>query len=337
MNDIDLVILDTLYNKTLKLGRILYDEAAASESIEMAGKLEAYAELSMEMNNKLENILNLSTKYAHECLHKATNIRKRINIIDNCEGSSYDKFKACVKLYDGIQWSDIQEQSDIRDKLLTDVDAKIERKSTKKLTAKNSSNKKSEDRQHISQPTYMYKTMSDVYDKPLGFEWKVPIINKLSELPSSLYWYKGGSSNPPGLYMCITRGFYTQVPFPNVIDATQNFNRTGSIKCKYNTIEDCLSFRRSLASKYNSDVRECNFAHAGDQYIKLGTTFRCPHKPRFGNHNHLTEDINNVSDSDIKTMLMYSLSDILLSSIWFQRTKTGDEKSNMILSNIDIC
>ena len=103
-------------------------------------------------------------------------------------------------------------------------------------------------------------------------------------------------------------------------------------------IKECCDARTNLASKYNSTVRDCNFAHKGDKYIKLGTSFRSPHKPRFGNHNFLNDDMDSIPDDDIKTILMYALSDVLLSSMWFQKQKDDDDhNSNIIFTNIDIC
>ena len=322
MEETDIKILDDLYKKSLKMGRIIYDMAAETLTTETAGKLESYAEYLLEMNDKLEDILTLSDRYAKECLEKATEIRKTIDINEQYANSDMsDMARTHVKLYDGINWGEAQDIVDKKEQILNDVDTKISQPPVKP--------------QQLN--SRAYKNMGSIYNKQLGFEWKAPIINKLNEMPPSIYWYNGDQTNPAGLYTCVTRGFYIQVPFPNVIDATQNFNRTGSIKCKYSNVEECLSFRKNLASRYNSEVRECNFAHEGDQYIKLGTTFRCPHKPRFGSHPHLKDDLDTVLDSDIKTMLMYSLSDVLLSSLWFQKTKKGDDKSNMIMANIDIC
>ena len=47
--------------------------------------------------------------------------------------------------------------------------------------------------------------------------------------------------------------------------------------------------------------------------------------------------MDNIPDDDIKTILMYSLSDMLLSSMWFQRQKDEDNHKSIIMTNIDIC
>lgn len=319
----DMTTLNDIYIKILKTGRKLYTKSEKRMTVKAAQRLESYSTYLGEMNEKIESILDLTEKYAQECLNRATEIRKNININEKYEGDPSMMFKAHKELYDGLSWADITEMEEAKEKVVNDVEVAVHKKTNKQ--------------EYVHTPI-VYKNISDIYGKRIGFDWKVPIINKLNEMPSSLYWYGGDTNNPEGVYTCLTRGFYIQVPFPNVIDATKDFNRTGSVKCKYNNLKECLDVREDLANRYNSAVRDCNFAHKGDKYIKIGTTFRCPHKPRFGNHSHLKEDIGSVPDSDIKTILMYSLSDILLSSMWFQKQNTEEpNKSNMIMTNIDIC
>ena len=155
-------------------------------------------------------------------------------------------------------------------------------------------------------------------------------------MPNTFYWYNGDKKNPPGVYACLSPGFCVRVPFPDIIDATNSYNRTGSIRCKHDTQHECLKIRRDLASRYNSDVRECTFAHKNDKYIKIGTLFRCPNMPHFGTHRTLSKDLDSILDEDIKTMLMYSLSDMLLSSLWYQK-KHPSKKTSLVLTDIDVC
>jgi hypothetical protein len=318
----DMKTLNDIYIKILKTGRNIYSKSDDSMTIKAAQRLESYSLYLGRMNDKIENILDLTNKYAQECLNRATEIRKHIDINQKYDGDPTQMFTAHREIYDGLSWADINEIEESKEKIIDSVDAAVKTKTNWK--------------DYIHTPI-TYKNLSNVYGKQIGFDWQIPIINKLNEMPSSLYWYGGDVTNPEGVYICLTRGFYIQVPFPNVIDATKDFNRTGSIKCKYNSARECMDVRGDLANKYNSSIRDCNFAHTGDKYIKIGTTFRCPHKPRFGNHHYLKEDIGNVPDSDIKSILMYALSDILLSSIWFQKQKKEDSKTNMIMTNIDIC
>ena len=319
----DLKSLNDIYVKILKTGIHLYGKTENNMSIKSAQRLESYSTYLREMNEKLKDILELTNKYAHECLTKANDIRTIIDIDQKYEGDPMQMFKAKNMMYAGMSWGDIDEIEETREKIVSDVNNVVQQNYII---------------QDYTQTPIIYKTLSNIYGKNLGFNWKVPIINKLSDMPSALYWYAGDLTNPAGIYICVTKGFYIQVPFPNVIDSTQNFNRTGSVKCKYNNIKECCDARTNLASKYNSTVRDCNFAHKGDKYIKLGTSFRSPHKPRFGNHNFLNDDMDSIPDDDIKTILMYALSDVLLSSMWFQKQKDDDDhNSNIIFTNIDIC
>jgi hypothetical protein len=323
MDENDMEILNNIYIKILKTGRKLYNTSETEMTIQVAQKLESYSTYLGEMNEKLESIMDLTDKYAQECLNKATEIRKHIDLNDKYEGDPSMMFKIHKEMYDGLSWADMTEMEENKDQIVDDVCNTINKKTNKK--------------DYVHTPI-LYKTISNIYGKDIGVDWNVPIINKINEMPSALYWYNGDATNPKGIYICLTRGFYVQVPLPNVIDTTQDFNRTGSVKCKYNSTSECLKVRQDLSQRYNSHIRECNFAHKGDKYIKIGTTFRCPHNPRFGNHNYLKEDISNAPDTDIKTILMYSLSDILLSSIWFQKQKVEHPKKTAItLTRIDIC
>lgn len=53
----------------------------------------------------------------------------------------------------------------------------------------------------------------------------------------------------------------------------------------------------------------------------------------FGNHATLQNDLDVVSNYDIKHMLMYSLSDDLLSMIWYQNKFRNGE---LIITNLDV-
>lgn len=320
MDSNDMQILTDMYKKILKNGLKLYDSSNDNMDMNHVQKLESYATYLYEMNEKLEYITILANKYASECLNKATEIRKYVEINDKSEDSIPTIFKLHKEMNAGLSWADITEIECNKEILLNNVDQLI--------------SKKISDNEYIHTPI-MYKNISNLYGKDIGFDWKVPIINNLSDMPPSLYWYAGDSNNPQGVYTCLTNGFYIQVPFPNIIDSSQDSNKSRSVKCKNSTRVECLEERSNLANQYKSGIRECNFAHIGDNYTKIGTLFRCPNKPRFGNHNYLKDDICLIKDMDIKTILMYALSDILISSMWFQKNNV-DKKIN-IMTNIDIC
>lgn len=314
--------LNNIYIKILKEGRNQYESSSQHISIKNAQKLESYSTYLGEMNEKLETLLDLTDKYANECLDKATEIRQTIDLNNKYEGDPSQMFLMHKEMFNGMSWADITEKEEKKEKIINDVNSTI----------------KNDDliKKDFEFTPIIYKNITDVYGKDIGFKFQIPIINKLNEMPASLYWYNGDDTNHAGIYTCITRGFYVRVPLPNVYDSSQNFNRTGSIKCKNETLEECRKIREDLSNRYNSDIRDCTFAHRGDNYIKVGTTFRCPHLPRFGNHSYIKEDLDNVPDSDIKMILMYSLSDILLTSLWFQKQKEHANK-NITFTDVDIC
>lgn len=311
-------ILNQIYTKILKKGRDLYKEADCEKNINTAQRLESYSMYLNEMNDKLEIILDLTDKYSNECIDKATEIRNFVDINDKYKDDPSRMFLAHKELYQDMSWSDIADIEDKKEELINEVNNFV----------KKPFNKHKHKHKHI-----MYKDISNIYGVDLGFNSSIPIINKLNEMPSAMYWYGGDKNNPAGIYTCLTRKFYVQIPLPNVVDGTKDFDRTNSIKCKYNTKEECVKIRDNLSKKYNSDVRVCKFAHSGDKYIKIGTVVRCPNIPRFGNHIYLKNDLDNLPDSDVKILLMHSLSDLLLSSLWFQK----QDKPNIVFTKIDVC
>jgi hypothetical protein len=313
----DMKLINDVYVRTLKMGKKLYLGADGDATLKTAQELESYVGYLNHINEKISQILDLTDSFAEQCLEKANDIREQVDLEDEYKGDPSGMFMAYAKLDKTMSWADMSDKEDVKNGVMESVASVIEKTVTKK---------------DYTHAPILYKNVSKIYGADLGFNFKVPIINKITEMPSSLYWYNGDGKYPPGIYICVTRGFYVQVPFPNVVDSTRDFNRTGSIKCKYANSTECNNIRSELARKYNSDVRPCNFAHTGDRYIKIGTSARCASSPRFGNHSFLKSDINEIGDSDINTILMYSLSDILLSSIWAQR-----RRKTSITTKIDIC
>jgi hypothetical protein len=123
------------------------------------------------------------------------------------------------------------------------------------------------------------------------------------------------------------------MPFPETVDSKKEYDRKHSIRCKYTTIEECLTQRQKMAKMYGSQIRICNFAHIGDRIIKIGHQFRCPSVPNFGNPQTMPQDIKDVKFSDIKNLMMYGLSDIATAMIWFDYHKVKGVK----FERLDIC
>ena len=306
--------LHNIYIKILKEGRTIYN-STNQINIQNAQKLETYSNYLGEIINEIEILQTITHKYASEFLNKANEIRKNI---DCCDYKNDDIFLfKTTTLYKGLSWADVNDLEEDKENLLTTVDDIIENNQPNNYNIND----------------VLIKSISSIDNIDLGFNIKIPIINRLSEIPATFYWYNGDENNRSGIYVCITDGFYSRVPFPNVIDSTNTNNKVGSIRCKHITTDNCFKVRNELAMRYNSTIRSCNFAHTGDSYIKIGTSFRCPQLPRFGNHQCINNDLDIVQTDDIKIMLMYALSDTLLSLVWFQK----NNKDNIIYNNIEMC
>jgi hypothetical protein len=312
MHSDDMKLLNEIYIRTLENGVHIYDNT--NNNIKIAQKLESYASYLTEMNEKIKRIVDITNNYANECINKANAIRELITT-DNPKYLS--TFSLYSGVYKGLSWGDIDEIEETRENIVSGVDDIIK---SKEVLSK------------YNNMPILYKTISSIYGKDLGDNLVVPIINHLDDMPASLYWYRGDVSHPEGIYMCLSNGYCIQVPFPDIIDSKQNSNKQCSVKCKYTNIDECIEIRKTMAVKYKSQVRECNFAHTGDSYNKISNMYRTPNLLRFGHHNTIKYDMEIVSEEDINTMLMYSLSDVLLGSVWLQ-----NHKDYCIMTNIDIC
>ena len=317
MDSSDMKVISEIYNKILK--RCRYDYNMGSDDIESACLLETDHMHLNEINDQISSILKVSKDFANECLARATEIRESVMLLDKYKHEQHPELKVEKELYKNLNWHDKTEIEDNKKNILECVDKIIENDNKKEICNK---------------PTKkIYKNISDIYNIKINFNYEIPVVNSISEIQPSLYWFGGDKTHIMGVYTCVTPGVYIQVPFPNVIDGSKEYNRLSSFKCKYNTKIECDKIQNILSTKYNSAIRICNFAHVGEKYNKVGAHTRCPGVPRFGNHNSINVDLDDVLESDIKLMLMHSLSDTLLSSLWFQKQKTKQS----VLTNIDIC
>jgi hypothetical protein len=315
MDEKDMMVINDIYVKILRNGRRMY---GAEDTTETAHQLESYSTYLSEMNDKLESMVDLTQKFSVECLSKATEIRELVALNDKFDG---DQLKISFAFRDknsNLSWADATDIGDRTDSILECVDDTV----------------KKQTENEFKQGSVLYKTLTNIYGIELDHEWKLPIANRIKDIPSALQWYKGDSNNPEGVYICLSDGFYAQVPMPNILDATKDFNRTGSVKCKHYSKEACYNARKNLAHRRNFDMRSCPFAHQGDKYVKIGTMFRCPKFPGFGKHSSLNADLVKVPDDEIRSILMYALSDAMLGSLWFQNQK---QKKGIVMTNIDIC
>lgn len=153
----------------------------------------------------------------------------------------------------------------------------------------------------------------------LGYSIKLPIVTDLKQIPNALYYLKPTDKSKAGLYINIL-GNKFRIPFPEVVDSKKDHDRKHSIRCKYHTKSECDAQRMKMAKSYNSTVRNCNFAHTGDQITKIGYPSRCPSIPNFGNPKTMPTDIKCVGLDDIKNTLLYGLNDLAVAAIWMNYT-----------------
>jgi hypothetical protein len=307
----EIIAIENICKEILCKGKVLYD--SANKSSQYINEMESYISYMDQAKDKLYEMSNLINDFSNETLEK-TNELKKINELKNkYKSDPYPILSIYKELYKTESWYDVTIKEEKANNIYNKVDSFI-------------------NREYKYNPIN-YKKISNIDNVNLDFDLKIPIVNRLEEIPPSMYWFNGDSTHKKGIYTSISKKICIQIPLPNVVDGTKDFNRSCSIKCKNNTIEECYKIRKDLSSMYNSEIRNCNYAHNGEKYSKIGTTFRCPNTPRFGNHTYLNDDLNNTSENDIKILLMYSLSDILLSSMWFQKKK----KKKLILNNINIC
>ncbi len=169
----------------------------------------------------------------------------------------------------------------------------------------------------------------------IGYYLRINQVTDLSAIPPALYYYKSqpDKSQPSGIYMRLPNNNLVRVPFPEVVDSKKEYDRKHSIRCKYQSKDECDTQRQKMAKMYSSPVRVCNFAHNGDRLVKIGYPARCPAIPNFGHPQTMSQDIRYISLDDTKNMLLYGLSDILAAAIWFDYSNV----SSMECVNLDVC
>ncbi len=170
-------------------------------------------------------------------------------------------------------------------------------------------------------------------DVKLDFGFKIPHVSRLENIPNCLYYLD--SAEDSGIYICIGEEVYIKVPFPNV---DSHSSPEGTSRCSHVTRDECDKHtgaagpKKGLLSKAaNLPTLGCKKVHLGDKLVKLGSQTRCHINPRFGNHKELKTDMEKTPESDIKTMLTYALSDLLLADMWYQK----HDKNGVIIKDID--
>jgi len=150
------------------------------------------------------------------------------------------------------------------------------------------------------------------------------VSKKLNTLSPVITYYEGDCKNKAGLYACIGEKIIVKVPLSSTSDIT---NRLYNIRCRNETRVECDNIH-----KKNSDARICSFIHKGEKYIKMPSTMKCQGMPSFGKLDTLERDIKNIDIRDIKTIIFYAISDLLLIHIWASNTP----HNSIIFDNIDV-
>jgi hypothetical protein len=152
---------------------------------------------------------------------------------------------------------------------------------------------------------------------------QLPVAAALDSIPQAMYWYGGNRRHEAGVYMRVAPNLVVKVPFPNTFDSAGELSRIGSIRCKYSDLVTCANMRQAIADKYRSTARKCTFAHTGMRYRKVGMNHRAQGMPWFGNHETFCNDVGSVALEDVKTILMYSMSDLLLCRVWGEHNEVS--------------
>ncbi len=149
--------------------------------------------------------------------------------------------------------------------------------------------------------------------EPLGYLMTLPIIKSLKDLhhQHSIYYCEETKS----VWMVLPGSNLMKIPFPDIIDSVKTNEKINSIRCRYQT--------KALCS--NSKHWSCSYAHSGEKMIKLGYPIRCPSVPNFGNPATIREDIRNIKMTDIKSLLMYGLNDVMIAAIWLNYNNKKDQ------------
>ena len=276
-----------------------------------------------EMNKKLENILNLSKKLIIEFDKKTIETTKIYKLREKYKDDPSKMIKIYKELNNGLSWADIAEIEDKTEDNINSIESFI-----------NTTNK---DYTEYKDNKILYKKLDNIYGNKLDFIYTLPIVAKITDIPSPLYWFNGDKTNKEGVYTSLSDGTYINVPFPNILNYSNSKNKYKINKCKNSTVEECKKFRYNYNKNIKDYVYSCNFIHIGDKILKSNSHVRCSFNSRFGNHCFLNDDLKSASFCDMQKFILYNISDTLLLSIWTQKHKTINNSLNKIIKDIDIC
>jgi hypothetical protein len=147
----------------------------------------------------------------------------------------------------------------------------------------------------------------------------------LQSIPEAFVWLSSADYKE-GIYCSPIQNVYVRVQLADVYYSKEMKSQLPTIKCRYNTIANC---------KNNTwGERECTFVHQGETFQRVGNVARCMSVPRLGNKQTLALDLRALTLADINTILMHSIADLFIVSLWYQ----SNYKSKVfVFEDIDKC
>ncbi len=155
-----------------------------------------------------------------------------------------------------------------------------------------------------------------------GANWKIPKIREMANIPPAFYFFEGDDMHARGVYICLSPGIVTHIPDVRVIPESTSNSKHRTAACKDGL--ECQNF-------------ECSFAHPGTPYMKLGIGSRCPGNPGFGDKDSYGPDMDSISESDIRMLLLYALTDLFPAVAWLQKHKDPRVGSLEVIRNLHLC
>jgi hypothetical protein len=144
------------------------------------------------------------------------------------------------------------------------------------------------------------KNIEDIKTPPTIF----PLVDQLAQMPQCIVWGKKDHSPFVSFGKLIVK-----IPLPDI--STPDQGREFSVKCKYKTRKLCQQIKK----KWHSSA-PCKYAHMGEKYSKIRYPSITPSNLSFGSHESLQRDIEEFTIEDIKILMFYTLSDLLLIKMW---------------------
>jgi len=157
--------------------------------------------------------------------------------------------------------------------------------------------------------------------KTMGVPGVQPFYATIATSPQSIpecFMWLSDATHKEGLYMSPVKNVYVRVRLAELCylkDPKPHYPVIKSIKCRYGTLENCR--------QHTFPERTCSFVHKGEEFTRIGSASRCTTVPRFGNKEYIANDIHSLTLSDINTLLMHSVADLFLVTLWYRANYTS--------------